>query len=1449
MNFLDQQIKVNSGFLDDDIVYEEPYFRPTNLDDTAVLNENETIDEAKVRIKNQASASFKMSANSVVTDQTERGTAVSTIEDDEEKLLGIYQANDLYIEDDQLSMSPQYKAVESRFIRNSQILSEAMEAAAGEQEGRNWVGYGIDFVDRELIRATLFGWAEGLTNRTSRRGATVLNNLTTLNDPREMATFAKEYVNDIREEGVLKGDNYFAYSQMLREVYGLGYNPEAKLDKAFAYLDLTGFVAISTKLGKMVLKAGTATARAGLIGGVSASNKTANKLSKTIDPVNDASMHSSIVDLNGGNGVVRPSLSFSQDIHIKNKLVKNIREGLDEGAIPSAQRATSIDAAKAAAITTFEKGMKSFVYDTRIYDVADGKGISFLLGTNKKGLPFQKTDGSIPSGAQKLADKIDGEVVPVNPADLSQGYLVKVDELLDLEKGVDLGMDVSLQTSAPSSNVVGKIINAWDKTLGKVLDNKLIGSAASRDVQELNELSLRSQAATKYINLEGKKLEKTISSLNFNDRTLLNNVVKDLGEGANGVGRQTWSDTDFAARWRQLNDDVPPSPQAMEAFKASQELSDAAYYLKASEMVKTFVRKGYKNSIEVEDGIMLPAKKVLLGSLKNDAKIYNKIDGSRLYKSDYKDSPRDQSLWKLNTPWNDQEYVMSPQNTKVISYSDVLGYSAYGRRTNPYIRYFLFFKKTNDSLKTVLGSVSAKQISKARQQFIDIQKGYASGATDDVIDNLISKNNDWNPNLNTKADMDEWLDENNIDILDVKPDGIDSRMRDAPITDPTDDIFNGESASDYVNYSLARSDNVLTEYGGAKAYNPDPVDSIVSQYGTAAQQYANSFYTFKAMQGWVKQAEELRSLGISKVVFPSPSDVDKSDFKKMFFNTVIEGPSPEAVRMRELQQIVKRRLIMSDPIQKELNQLTDNLSEEFYNITNKKFSLKGAEGVLLKTGFFSAFAFNLSQAFLQSSQIINVVAITGMKRGFKATAGSSHLRKILYASDDIATEKLGLSRFAKTMEMTEEQAKQTAQLFREINPNIIMGDSIELGTGLLGGVSSSKSFGKTGFLASKVGSAIWNTGLKPFNFGEANAKSTAYMASVLEFQARFPTQSILSETGRNFVARRMETLTQNMSTTSRSQLQSGIGKVPTQWMSYFFRTMEQVFAGRDLTKAERAKLGFVVMPMYGFTGFGAGHAAETVAEALGWNPQDDNDKAKYITLKYGVLDGFLTHFTPFDVALSTRMAPLATVNDLKRKFSEETMIEALGGPSGSIAYTGLQALFNLTSNISSGYTSTLTEDSLRILKNVSGINSVAKAIGIAYDDAYRSRKGIKLPVEVDISDAIISLTGFTPLQVTDFYQQQQRYFKLNKDFNKLRKKVTDRSKIAWELYPKDPQRANDILMEATTIISKSALSYTKKQSLLQAIQPRYNDMTFLYRQLYDMDKRTALDWARAVQRN
>ena len=99
------------------------------------------------------------------------------------------------------------------------------------------------------------------------------------------------------------------------------------------------------------------------------------------------------------------------------------------------------------------------------------------------------------------------------------------------------------------------------------------------------------------------------------------------------------------------------------------------------------------------------------------------------------------------------------------------------------LRYFLFFPERKQFFKEklYLGSVSAKQMTKATEQIKAIQKAYAGNVTDDVLDDLISKkNNDWNPNINTKADMDEWLNENNIDILDVKTDGISSRPKRCP---------------------------------------------------------------------------------------------------------------------------------------------------------------------------------------------------------------------------------------------------------------------------------------------------------------------------------------------------------------------------------------------------------------------------------------------------------------------------------------------------------------------------------------------------------------------------------------------------------------------------------------------------------------------------------------------
>ena len=161
-SFVDLSVE-SKGFVDAEDVYGPEFVRPKNLDTEAVAKDGETKEEALVRVNDQAAETFKTSVTDSV-DRREDPVGVSDrITDGEEKLFGIYSKDDIYIEDDVISRSPSYQAAEQKYFRNLQILSEEMEVAAAEQEGKGVVGYGIDLIDREIIRATLFGWYENLT--------------------------------------------------------------------------------------------------------------------------------------------------------------------------------------------------------------------------------------------------------------------------------------------------------------------------------------------------------------------------------------------------------------------------------------------------------------------------------------------------------------------------------------------------------------------------------------------------------------------------------------------------------------------------------------------------------------------------------------------------------------------------------------------------------------------------------------------------------------------------------------------------------------------------------------------------------------------------------------------------------------------------------------------------------------------------------------------------------------------------------------------------------------------------------------------------------------------------------------------------------------------------------------------------------------------------------------
>jgi hypothetical protein len=1416
-DFIDQGI--STTFLDEGATYSPVYDRPENYDAVAVANQDEGPDDTKSRIARDANQTYQTDVTTAIDNKDDPVAVADKITNGERKLFGVYSSDEVYIEDSVIATSPGYKAADLLYYRNLQIMSEEIEKASVEQQDRTWLGYGVDFVDREIIRATLFGWWENATNRTAREGADIANTLFNQSDPREVRRFMKEKVDAARSEGILVGENFFSYNQMLREAYSLGYNPDLAWDRTFAALDFAGFVTGASKLSKLAsLKSATAATRAGALGGVEEANKIGKNLHvREIDPINTANMQSAAVDLNPG--VVRPSTGFVQRIVSENRIAQKIMPYI-KGAVPDPESILNFEAVKAKAATAFAKATKTTVYKTNIVKTSENiTAIEFSIG-KKDGVAFKlNKNGTIESGAQKIADRVGGEVVPLDPQNLSLGYVVKVQEAADTLQGVGGAFNITLAKTM------------WNKTLGALLDNPFVGSTASRGIRELNELALRSENANKYLRNAGAKAEKNISKISADERSVMDNVLKDLVDGPDSTLRKRWDESEFSSRWKAVTG-TNPNKKVLAAYHSAEDLSDMAYFFNSMEALKSAVAKGFKNSVEVEAGVFVPARRVRLATLKEGTKIFDGAGRGKLLKEDYKEFGNDFNVWELSSPWNDQEFVAFPTSNRVIGPRDVLGYSAYGRRSNPDIRYFTFLKFTNGDVKSILGSLTAKQAELAKAEFKAIQTAYKTGNGSDDIGEVIQGNNSWNPKINTKAEMDEFLKEHKINIFEGE---IESRLRDGPYQNPNDKFYNGDAIGDVIERRNARAELPIAQYGGGGTYNPDPIDSIIQQYGSEAHRYAFSLYNYRAMQGWLDTADNMMANNLNVVVRVP----DAQSLRQRFLNATVEGTSPEAQRMREVKEVIMRQASIKSEGELARESFAESMSEALFDQTGIKANFKEPSGKLLKLGFFSAFAFNASQMFLQASQVANVIAVAG-RAGIKGTAHSVHIRKILMGSDDIATEALGLDRLAKSMEMPLGTVQEITRLFRETLPNVVMGDILELGTSASVGLSTNGALGKAGYKAKKFGKAVYDIGMVPFNAGEATAKSSAFMTAAIEFIEKNPNISVLSESGRNYIARRTSTLTQNMTTATKSKLQTGLWRVPSQWLNYFFRTSEQVFVGRDLNLAERSRLGLMVMPFYGFTGLGLAPlgASDVVSEWLGLDPTDEKDQATYIGLKYGVLDGFVNYFTPFDVALGQRMAPATAVWDLYDKFTQESVLAAAGGPSGSIASTGVTALFNLVSNVSNGYTTTLTEDSLRVLRNFSGINSTAQAAGIMMDGVYRNRKGLALPIEVDVTDAIITGLGFTPIAATEVYSRIGEYIDILDNEKAIEKMVRERSQLAWQVYPTDPDRASAILEEMQTIVSKAPLSVSKKQNLLRmGGRPSGQDFSYLVRKAYE-DERT-----------
>lgn len=1410
---------------------------------------------------------------------------------------------------------------EANLVANIQYAIEATDKAIRQGEKDNSViGDMSNFVYREIIRAPFANIPEAFTDRGGRSSTEIMSRA--FGNPKEFIPWYNSYLKEIGEEGVagvsigalerlkeeVKGLGYDPRAGLTR-VFSL-------LD-----IPTVGTIGAGIKLTKKGLgigsafHAGTKVGQVAAIKGEQQGAQAAERiLDNTPDPETLVGRGDATQDLSGQADIVRPNNNTFNEKLEAHQLAKDIDLLDRQGAFGRSVTKQKIQEAANAIVATVKQattnvarsdprivneGFGNWLVTVRfgkartgeayppqitrsdkklIAQYKEGKGIPGPGGTvvqpsrlvsefgETEGIPIQVSAATrknveqtpeelagiqykIPSSAKKAAEKLGptAKIVQLDPSDASKGYVIEVTERISTLGLQDkLGIELNLKNDLVR------------RTVGRLFNNSIMGSAALRDNERLTTLAQMGQAGNAAVRDIVRPYEKSLRSLDSKAKFTINAVYAKLRDGPDAHTRTRYTEAEFADEYQKLHPTGASATQKeFEAYENLASVEETDYLIKASNALQRFLAAGYNRAVEVAKDVYVPAKQIRKSDLKADDIVLD-IEGKVYGRSNddivFGDLPDNLPVWKLDKPLpTGQSFVIGPTNVRLIDPTDVIGYNPGGRRFNPTAKFFVVIGGEGKRLRSLLSSFTEADARIAKKQLTAIRDALRQGSSD--IDNIIANNSDWAGGLSSKAEFDDliaregWV-KNPGDPWDGE---IGYKARDGALIEgelDNPDIWAGASVNDFVQNDMMRQDKVLMDYGGGKNYNTDPVTSVFDSFSNSVFTYTNKAYTQNAMVGWVKAA--LSNEGINTRArtewFANAKGVSENDYEMLFKMAKVTGNDDFAVRMRELRDITTRRLNMEDEPSRYMAMLGSRFADYVFEgkmpfgvLKGKKLTFLGKDptNLLLKVGFQSSFGFfNASQWVMQGLHATTIMGVAGAN-GLKGAAMAGTSRALLTAVKDPDAYKEGVKRFAKYHGLTEDSVEELFEYIRTSGRAIVDGDAIEAGTGIAwnfsgwrGNPNKYKTFSAK---AQEVTNAIgkgFDFGLIPFNQGERFSRLTAINTAFLEYKTKYPTLSAMSDHGREWITRREQALTLNMTTADRAKVQASLMKVPTQWLSYSLRSAEAIFVGRGLTKGERARLFFMMAPMYGLSGFGFANAADYIGEKLGWEPGG----TAYVGLKYGFLDA-LSHAMGGEegwVGLGKRLAPIDAFLDTYKKIFEEETYLALAGPSGEISQNIVESFYAALADMYHGRSVLMTENLARVLRQPSALNNYAKALGILNNGIYRNKHGVSVGDEMGITQAIITATGFSPGSVQEIYQRKSSRYNTQADLRKFRKEINEDAETAFRLISSgDSDRGRELIREIQAKIAISGFTYKERMSLARSsLTPFQKDFQQIYIQMF-----------------
>lgn len=1266
--------------------------------------------------------------------------------------------------------SPDFNPKMVNALRNEHYaLYKVMQHYEDNWDEATYGGLFLDAVDRWMLRWTVpwLGFGEDVTGRLERDSDELAANFVDM--PHE--EFREKYdqrFEELLSEGFFRGDNPFAFMEEMERIQGLGYTPES-MDRAF-WSGVEGATIVAPMIGAVArlaragMKPSTFLQRWARIKG----NKSADKAAEKQLRANAGTPEMEILadaEAPPNNPMFIGPLYPYQGAATRYQRVREALQGLKQLNFGGSFGRVLTDSEYAGVAATIGERLVN-KFSTRLHFVEmplrDSNRVMVVSADVGRvdGTPFK----SKRSAEKLLADKFDKGMddLEVAPARDGDGWVVRYTSNENIAAGV-----TPLETAKTGLNSV------------QTAFARLFGTNAMTDDVILNANAVTAEAGGNLASEVIRPKVKAIRAIKAEGRQAIDRAFQRLRDDPKLVHLKTsYTLRDLE---RLVNKELKGrlvTKKELNALEAAMELEDLSWFLQADKMLQRFVAGGMKkiSTDDFPEGVL--GKTVDMNNVPLNA-VFRRGDGTRVAREQI--SGTDQ-VWLLAEPFvnkNGDEitHIVNAKEVKELIHTDVLSFNSGGRRVRPKARYFV--ATMGDTPKAFLTTLTEKQARLAVDQINNIKRAIKEGGLD--IDDVIAANNDWNPNIEDVADFDAFRAKHNLDF------DKDVEFKERGGAYERNDTYRQMGATDwntFVQFSKRRSDTLLDEFGGSESYDINALDSIIESTHSSTQQYVKAAYTLRSAEALAK-----RLLTSSKVKIPE--GVSKHDTLNIALHSEILGNDSVSRELRHMQDVIKRRHFMVGPFEQALQDTGDRLLEFVFDKTRGKVdgfnALSKVQNKLLTFGFHSTLGmFNVDQLFLQAAHMMMVSGMDPVNAP-KAITLIPHVRAVLNMPLDIQPE--AIRRIAKATAMTEPDFKELVEFVRSTGRNLVTSDALEHGTPSQMGIGTYLGEGRfsgmaddLAFRASRGGKQLIDSGLFFFRQGEVMSRYSSLLTAWFQYKKLNPTSlSSLSDAGRRWIMSKDSALSFNMTTSQRAFAQSGVGKLPTQWLSYMRGTLEALFIGRGLTKAERARLASAQVLFFGMTGSGlvGGESQDDFAESIGAPAGGRLHRA----IKWGINDAIISEISGEQTASSRRFSPLAGLAELKNKlFVDQNYVEVLGGPSATILSDGMGALWRAVDKGFNNHTTLLSEDLMQTLRTIKSVDNTVKAMGIIQNGTYNAKTGTEaLATGLTPTDAVMNFLGFKPAEIAFAEELSNRDFKYNKEIRDLRSELGKRADQAYAL--------------------------------------------------------------------